>query len=212
MSWVGFAPWRDDDEAELSNIRTTVGVLDKAIESLGEIPVTPPALPVAPVAGAYQLFSSVWMDSANRHMVLELPDNKLAFLTKDGWWSDAAHTQPISEPYPTQLRDLVLVPFLTKQRDEASAIKTRVDADLASARTDLASLQSDKTEYTNIQRSYGPSDIVEYGTSEIRVDEALRRTEDDIKRTEQLITALTAQQTELPKQTEAAVTMLGLLK
>ncbi|HYF63999.1 MAG TPA: hypothetical protein VD886_14350, partial [Herpetosiphonaceae bacterium] len=212
MSWVGFAPWRDDDEAELANISTTVGVLDKAIVSLGAIPATPPALPVAPVVGAYQLFSSVWMDVAGRQMVLELPDNKLAFLTKDGWWSDSAHTQPISDPYPTQLRDLVLVPFLTKQKDESAAIKTRIDADLASARTDLSSLQSDKTEYTSIQRSYGPSDVVDYGTSEIRVDEALRLTDADIQRTEQLITALQNQQTELPKQTEAAVTMLGLLK
>jgi spermidine synthase len=212
MSWVGFAPWRDDDEAELGNIQSTVGVLDKAIASLGDIPATPPALPVAPVSGAFQLFSSVWMDTAGRQMVLELPDNKLAYLTKDGWWSDSAHTQPMSEPYPSQLRDLVLVPFLTKQKDEAAAIKTRLEADLTSARTDLSSLQSDKTEYTSIQSSYGPSDEVEYGTSEIRVDEALRLTDADIQRTQQLITALEAQLAELPRQNEAAITLLGLLK
>ena len=212
VSWVGFAPWRAEDEAELGNIQSTVGVLDKAIASLGAIPATPPALPTAPVPGGIQLFTGVWLDGTGRQIVIELPDNQTAYLTKAGWWNDAARTQPRTEPYPTTFRDLVLVPYLTKQKDESAAIKARLEADLASARTDLTSLQADKTEYTTIQRTYGASDEVEYGTSTIRVDEALRRTADDVQRTEQLITTLQQQLGELPKQTEAATTLLGVLK
>ncbi len=212
MTWVGFAPWRDDDLAELGNISSTVGILDQAIASLGVIPKTPPALPAPPLAGALQLFTGVWVSADARQVIIEQPDAKIAYLNRTGWWSDAGQTQPLDEPYPETFRTLVLVPFLTKQVNEYAAVKARLDADLTSARTDLASLQRDKTEYTSIQKTYGPNDEVEYGTSEIKVSEALKRTDDDIARTHQLITVLEQQVTDLPKQNEAAKQLLQTLK
>ena len=207
MTWVGFAPWRDDDLAELGNIGSTVEVLDKAIASLGEIPSAPPPLP-----GALQLFTGVWVSADARQVIIEQPDNKIAYLNRTGWWADAAQTQPLAEPYPEDFRTKVLVPFLDKQVKEYAAVKARIDADLASARSDLASLQRDKTEYTSIQRTYGPNDEVEYGSSEITVSEALRRTDDDIARTTQLITVLEQQANELPKQNQAADQLSQTLK
>ncbi len=212
MTWVGFAPWRDDDLAELGNISSTVGLLDKAILSLGAIPKTPPALPAPPLADALQLFTGVWVSADARQVIIEQPDDKIAYLNRTGWWSDAGQTQPLDEPYPETFRTLVLVPFLTKQVNEYAAVKARLDTDLTSARTDLTSLQRDKTEYTSIQKTYGPNDEVEYGTSEIKVSEALKRTDDDIARTNQLITLLEQQVTDLPKQNEAAKQLLQTLK
>ncbi len=211
MTWVGFAPWRDDDLAELGNISSTVGLLDKAILSLGQVPSTPPALPAPPQPGALQLFTGVWVTADARQVIIEQPDDKIAYLNRTGWWSDAAQTQPIAEAYPEQFRTLVLVPFLNKQVNEYAAVKARIDADLTSARVDLASLQKDKTEYTSIQKTYGPSDEVEYGTSEITVSEALKRTDDDIARTTQLIAVLEQQASELPKQNAAAKQLVQAL-
>lgn len=212
MSWVGFAPWRDDDLAELSNIGSTVEILDKAIASLGAIPASPPPLPNAPVNGAIQLFTGVWVNQEGTQVIIEQPEDKIAYLNRSGWWQDAAQTQPINEPYPETFRTLVLLPYLTKQTNDYTAVKARIEADLTSARSDLTTLQSDKTEYTNIQRTYGPSDEVEYGTSKIPVSEALRRTDDDIKRTEQLITVLQQETNDLPRQNEAAKKLLQTLK
>ncbi|KPL88876.1 spermine/spermidine synthase domain-containing protein [Herpetosiphon geysericola] len=212
VSWAGFVPWRNDDQAELNNIVQTRGTLDQAIKSLGSIPANQPAIRVAPTAGGFQLFSSVWMNAEGTLAILEQPDGSKAYLNKTGWFSDSGLTQPLSEPYPEEFRTKVLIPFLTKQTTEYAAIKQRIEADLTSVKSDLSLLNSDKTEYTSIQSSYGPSDIVEYGTTEIRVDEALRRTNDDIARTEQLIQVLNDQLSALPKQDNAAKKFLQSLK
>lgn len=212
VSWAGFVPWRNDDQAELSNIVQTRGTLDQAIKSLGAIPANQPAIRVAPTQNGFQLFSSVWMNAEGSLAILDLPNGSKAYLNKTGWYSDSALSQPLSETYPDEFRTKVLIPFLTKQTTEYDAIKKRIEADLTSVKSDLSSLKSDKTEYTSIQSSYGASDMVEYGTTEIRVDEALQRTNDDIARTEQLIQVLNDQLSALPKQNEAAKTFLQSLK
>ncbi len=212
VSWAGFVPWRNDDEAELNNIVQTRGTLDQAIKSLGSIPANQPAIRVAPTQNGFQLFSSVWMNAEGSLAILDMPDGSKAYLNKTGWFSDSALTQPLSEAYPDEFRTKVLIPFLTKQTTEYAAIKSRIEADLTSVKSDLSLLKSDKTEYTSIQTSYGPSDMVDYGTTEIRVDEALRRTNDDIARTEQLIQVLNDQLSSLPKQDTAAKQFLQSLK
>ena len=212
VSWVNFAPWRGDDEAELTNIKATSGVLDKALLSLGDIPAAAPPLATSPIPGGYQLFSGVWMSGEGSFIMLELPDDKRAFLTKNGWYSDAALTQQLSEPYPTDLVSKVLVPFLTKQTNDYNAILNRLNQDVSNVNTELSLLQRDKSEYTSIKNSSGSSEIVDYGTTEISVSEALKRTDDDIARNQQLLTFLQKQVADLPKQNETAKVMLAALK
>ncbi len=212
VSWVNFAPWRGDDEAELTNIKATSGVLDKALLSLGDIPAAAPPLATSPIPGGYQLFSGVWMSGEGSFIMLELPDDKRAFLTKNGWYSDPALTQQLSEPYPTDLVSKVLVPFLTKQTNDYNAILNRLNQDVSNVNTELSLLQRDKSEYTSIKNSSGSSEIVDYGTTEISVSEALKRTDDDIARNQQLLTFLQKQVADLPMQNETAKVMLAALK
>ena len=198
MSWIGFAPWRDDDEVELQNMQRTVDVLQKAQTSLGDVPVSQPQLPVGPFPQGYQLFSGVWINQEGTLIALERPDDVVYLSNCSSWWADAAQTQQLSEPVPPELCRLVLQPFLSKQINEASSIEKRLTTALSSARNDLLLLQNDKRIYEDIRRRYGASDVVDYGSSEITVSEALRLTDADLSRTTQLISVLEQQKQELP--------------
>ncbi|HEY1014212.1 MAG TPA: hypothetical protein VGE07_15980 [Herpetosiphonaceae bacterium] len=210
MNWIGFAHWRDDDEAELVNMSAASALLDKAIAGLGEVPAAAPALPVAPLPEAFQLFTGVWLDKNGTQLIVERADGVTAFITREGWWRDSARTQPIEEPYPDDLRKAIVAVLKKETGDQANVLK-RIQDDLASAKSDLSLLQSDKNEYTSIQSSYGPSDEVEYGTSNMTVANALKLTNDDIARTQQLIDVLQKEAAEAPAQFKAEQNLLKLL-
>ncbi len=212
ISWMGFAPWRDDDERELANMQNTVDVVNKAIASLGSVPAQQPPVAEPPLSGSYQLFTGVWVTGDGSMAIIQRADAQPAYLDRNGWWLDPGRTAPISDPYPDDLRKLVLVPFLTKLVNEYDAVKKSIESDLASARQDMTSLQKDLAEYTQIQKTYGPSDTVEYGSSEISVSQALQLTNADIGRTDQLISVLQQRVDQLPKQHEAAQKLLAVLR
>ncbi|GAC1357033.1 MAG: hypothetical protein NVSMB42_15990 [Herpetosiphon sp.] len=206
VDWLDFSPWHAADTAELVNLQTTVNLLDESLKNLGPVPAQQPPLPQPPLPSAVQLFSSVWADPAGKQVIVERPSG-LAFVTSRGWWSDPTHQQPITDPYPASFRTL-LGPLLKQTQSDVLGSDARLQSALSSARQDQAMLQGDLATYTGIQRARGSAEVVEYGTSNIPVAEALTRTADDLRRTAQLIESLTQQNNARPQLTRAIAALL----
>lgn len=210
MGWLEFAPWRDDDERELTNLRETAALLDKALASLGAVPDSQPAAPEPPLAGARDLLSGVWMTPAGDQLVLELPEGTV-FLDRQGWYRDQARAQPFEDPYPESFRGFILQEIDQRLRDRAATTR-RIEETLRDADTTLAALLRDRTEYNGLTATTGPNELVEYGTEQITLAEARRRTDADIASTELLIAALKRDLADLPQDLSLAATMRESLR
>ena len=207
MSWLEFAPWRGDDQRELANLQAMEARLGQARELLGPVPDQAPPLPQPPVPGAIELFSGVWLLPDGSALALRLPEG-LAFMDGKGWYHDQSRAQPLEDPYPADFKTM-MVSYLGQRIREHDAIRARLASDLGLGQADLAQLQQDKSEYDAIARNEPPSSSVDYGTSQIPLGEAQRRTNDDIARTQQRIGLIQNQINTLPGELTAAQQLIA---
>jgi spermidine synthase len=202
MAWLQFAPWREDDERELANIRSTAARLDLAAASLGSIPASAPSEPPPPLSGAISLFGGIWMAPDGQTLVLSAPEGTV-FLDGKGWYRDQARAQPLDNPYPEGFRTWVLQELEQRMKDQ-SATTQRVQAAIRSAQVELDTLLKDRSEYSALAATTGPDELVEYGTAEIPLREARRLTDEDIASAELLMAGLKRELAELPVEFELA--------
>lgn len=210
VDWLDFAPWTEGDRRELANVQAMAGRLQKARDSLGAVTASQPPLSQPPVAGAFELFSGVWLLPDGSGLALRTPDG-LEFMDGANLYSDQQRAQVVDKTYPAQFKALIAA-LVGQELKDRSATLTRVQSDLSLARTDLATLERDLAEYTALQRGNSDSYEVDYGTEQIPVVEALRRTNDDLARTRQLADLLQRQLTELPMEFTAAEKLLAAWK
>lgn len=202
MAWLQFAPWRADDERELANIRGAAARLTQAAASLGSVPASAPPEPQPPVAGAVSLFGGIWLTPDGQSLALSLPEGT-AFLDGQGWYRDPARTQPLDTPYPEGFRAWVLQELDQRLKDRAATTQ-RIEAAIRANQAELDALVRDRNEYAQIAASTAPDELVEYGTQEIPLREARRRTDDDIAAAELLMAGLRREQAELPAELDLA--------
>lgn len=211
LDWLEFAPWRsNDDQRELETMKSMADRLEAARATLGAVPDNPPSLPAPPVPGAFELFSGAWLLPDGSALALRLPDG-LAFMDGKGWYRDAARTQALAEPYPAAFKAVVARMLETQVRNH-DATFARLEGEVRLAGNEVNLLLKDKAEYEGIARTNSPETSVEYGSNEIPLREALRRTNDDLARAQQRQTLLQAQFNRLPDELNAArraITMLG---
>jgi spermidine synthase len=211
VNWLNFTPWHDGDERELNNIKATTEQLSKARESLGTVPEAAPPLPTPPVSGAFEVFSGVWMLPDGNALALRLAGGRLAFMDGKGIYNDQARTQALDEPYPEGFRTL-MTGYLTQQVRDSVATMSRLKIELEDAKVELTALQSDKREYDALAVYTQPDEQVEYGTDEIPLSEARRRTDTDLERTQQRITLLEQQINNIPEEARIAQLLITNLK
>ncbi|NTV63411.1 MAG: hypothetical protein HGA65_07720 [Oscillochloris sp.] len=208
--WLSFGPGTADDRVELENVQAMIARLQVARQNLGAIPAMAPDLPKPPVAGAYEVFSGVWLLSDGLGFILQLPDGP-AFMGPSGLYRDKELTQPLDERYPQDFKAFV-VGYLQQEIKDRNATLTSLQADLATENAELATLQRDKAEYDAISAISPGSEMVEYGTAEIRLDEALRLTNADLVRFRQRIALLQLQISNLPQEMVAAERLIGTFR
>jgi hypothetical protein len=202
VSWLEFAHWRADDQRELANLRATADQVGRARTRLGSVPENPPPTAPPPVADAVEVMSNIWMLPDGSGLVLKTPDG-LAFMDGRAWYRDQARGQVLADPYPSGFKTMIVNYLAARVRDRA-ATNTRLDDSIRLEEIELGQLLVDKSEYETIGRTDGESTMVEYGTSEIPLREALQRTNTDITKTQQRITLLQQQRSRLP--TDLALT------
>jgi spermidine synthase len=209
VGWLQFAHWQGDDQRELSGLQRTVGLLERARFLLGPVPSEPPAPLAAPGNGAVELIAGVWLLPDGSGLVVRQPDG-LAYLDGQAWYLDSARRQRKPEPYPEGFKRVVLT-LLGEQVKEQAATTARLQMELSELQTELSELRQDKTEYDQIAQRDGPQERVEYGTDELAVAEAQRRTNEAIARAERQLGLMQSRLNRLPQEVELARrTLVGL--
>lgn len=205
--WLSFGPGTEGDRVELTNMRAMVQRLDAARASLGAVPATAPTLPSPPVEGAFEVFTGVWLLPDGSGLALRLPD-RLGFMDASEIYSDQQHTQLLDERYPQNFKTFI-VSYLQQEVKDRDATLSRLKSELATEQAELGLLQQDKVEYDAIRITSAESTLVEYGTSEITLAEALRLTNADITRVQQRITLIEGQIKTLPSEVMAAERLIA---
>jgi spermidine synthase len=212
VDWLQFTPWYDDDRREFQNLGEMHDRLEEALRGLGSVPETQPPLPSPPVPDALELFSGVWLLPDGAGLALRLPENEVAFMNATGWYRDQALTQPREAPFPKGFVPVVGA-HLKQRVDEMDATRKRVQQDIAAVNADITTLQRDLSEYEGLRLSGTRDDEnVEYGTSEIPLREALKRTNNDLATSRQRLEALQRQLTALPETESLARKLLTTFK
>jgi spermidine synthase len=184
LSWVGWTsvllPAVAQDKAELSHLQDLDRKLDSAIARLGQPPAGAAPLPPLP-AGQVELF----VDARLRQ------DGMAALRQADGIWlltdgrsltrDNPTDPRAQSMPCPSALA-VALRSVIAKLQKEMTGDIAANEHDMQQIRSDRASLDRDLAEYTRLQAANGgdPNYQVDYGTDEIAVSDAIRRTQRDI--------------------------------
>jgi spermidine synthase len=200
--WMSFGPGFEDDRLEMANVQAMVERLGAARQSLGAVSENVPNLPTPPVAGSFEVFTGVWLLLDGSGLALQLPDG-LAFMDASGLYRDQQRTQPLDEPYPQDFKAFI-VSYLQQEIKDRDATLARLNTEFTTESADLLLLQSDEKEYNAIRATSPESEIVEYGTSNITLGDALRLTAADIARVQQRLALLQAQINSLPGELAAA--------
>jgi spermidine synthase len=210
ISWLKFSPWYADDQREVKNIQDMGQRLETALANIGTQPGTAPLTTSPPTPYAIEVISSAWMMPDGSSIALKLPSNQIVYMTGRDWYTDEELKQRFAQPYPEGFRK-VIVAVLSKRVKDESAARKRLNASLADANQDLNSLYKDSYEYNQARSDTAMSSLVEYGSTEITLREALKRTADDTALVQQRIVLIQRQIDDLPQETRAAQTLLERL-
>jgi spermidine synthase len=196
VSWVSFTPWYTGDQAEMRNLQHMQVNLAAAMGHLRFTPGAPPEPLTAPVSGAHELFTSVWLLPDGSGILAKLADGTLAMLDERRWTTLTGAS--LDTPYPAGFRRAVTDVLATMVKDSDATYKS-LTQDLGELQIGMASLERDEREYSAIEASSGAGETVEYGSIEIPVSDALRRTRADILTTRRQLQDLETRMADWPR-------------
>jgi spermidine synthase len=211
FSWLDFMPWYEDDQVELQNLHDMQPVLETTLKNLGTVPDyapgTPPTPAAPPVAGAIEIVSEVYMMPNASTVVLRLPTGS-AFMTDSAWYKDESLKSPITDPpYPNDFKN-VLRAMLKQQIADSTLTETRLQKNLDDANRTMNSLESDLREYNACKADTQMWESVSYGSEQISLAEALKRTTSDMDRCQQRIALIRKEMFDAPREKELAERLL----
>ncbi|MBS1996396.1 MAG: hypothetical protein JSS86_08810 [Cyanobacteria bacterium SZAS LIN-2] len=198
MDWLDFVPWYGDDQAELNNLVEMETRLEAARKSLGEAPPLVPPLQQPPVEGSIEVFASVWLKRDGLSLIVQRPEG-LAYFDDKGWYEDLDRKHAIAGDYP---RDLgrVVVSFYRKQLREKVEIRKRLIQEKIDAQADHYALTKDLAEYKACYADTSGYELVDYGSTQIRLDDAVARTNKDLDMAQQRVTLIDEQLGRMPEE------------
>ncbi len=210
LSWMDFTPWYSEDHVELKNLHDSLERLNLAEKNLGTIPKEMPAVAPAPANGAIELFSGVWMNGSGSSLIVKTKDGSLALFDGRQWSCKQRSTKELPETNTPKLKAVVLS-FLNSEVKDNGAYVARLQENLKDAQTDRRALERDKADYNACSRNTRPTDLVEYGTLRIPLKDAVRRTQEDLDKTQQRIQLIEQQILEWPAEIYVARLMIDTL-
>ena len=183
LSWVGWTSWFmpavAGDMQELRNLQDLSSKLDVAMQRLGN----PPAgvIPTDLHPDDLELFIDARLTASG---AIQMRDASGAWMTFDAGQISGGSINGVRQA-PPQLQKVVRSALLQMRKDTSGGIASDQN-DLQLLANDSRSLYRDLNDYSNLQSmNYGdPYYQVDYGTEEISVIEALRRTNRDIRQNE----------------------------
>jgi spermidine synthase len=180
LTWVGwtesFIPAIKNDETEFKNLKHLSHSLETAIKRLGKTP-TGAFKEEATSFGDVELFAGCVLNA----------DSTVRFHLENGHWlilnRDKVHVDSMSltTQAPTGL-GRVLPGIISRRAIETASDLKALDRQLRDLENDRASLVNDRKDYDSIysQSGYDGNYEVDYGTEEISVSEAIKRTVNDL--------------------------------
>jgi len=201
LSWVGWTsvllPTVAQDRTELSHMEDLDKRLQEAVKRLGQPPAGAAPAP-ALRNDQVDLFVNARLE----------PDGRVSLRQEDGSWvfTDGALLTPTatvgtagrSVPCPPELA-AALHSVMVKLKKEMAADVASNKSDLSQLNSDMYSLKADLKEYENLQSSHDPGYQVDYGTDEIAVSDAIRKTQADIDQTNKDIQENNTESTKLER-------------
>lgn len=211
FSWLDFMPWYDDDQVELQNLHDMQPVLETALKNLGPVPDyapgTPPAPSEPPVSGAVEIVSDIYLLPDASTVALKLPTGE-AFMNDTNWFKEATFKTPITDPpYPADFKN-VLRAMLKQQIADATVTENRLQKNLDDANKTMNSLESDLRQYNACKADTQMWESVDYGSQQISLAEALKRTTSDMDRCQQRISLIRKAIFDAPREKELAEKLL----
>jgi hypothetical protein len=210
QNWSGNAGFgQNQNNQEAANIQSSINLLNLAAQSLGNVPPMRPPMTPPPVPGAFQVFTGVWMTGDGQWLVLKRPDGSLAYMNGKGWYADQGHTK-LAQPYPAQFKSVV-ASYLNKLDQESASTRQALMQDQQEGSQRLQMLQQNLQQFqTNpVTAQYNPTAAVD---SSVPPQEANRRLNNQIRKTERRLAAIQNQLNLLPQETAAATKMLAQLQ
>jgi spermidine synthase len=211
FSWLDFMPWYEDDQVELQNLHDMQPILELALKNLGPVPDyapgTPPTPAPPPVSGAIEIVSEIYLLPDASTVALRLPTG-LAFMTDTNWYKDESLKSQITDPpYPGDFKNVLRV-MLKQQIADATLTETRLQKNLDEANKTINSLDSDLRQYNACKADTQMWESVDYGSQQISLAEALKRTTSDIDRCQQRISLIRKAIFDAPREKELAERLL----
>jgi len=131
----------DQSQGELGHMKTVDNLLGTAVQKFGSVPEEPPPPEKAPITGAIEVFSSVWMTPDGSWLLVKRADGSVAYMNGRGWYSDEGKTK-ISAPYPEKFKTVVAA-YLTNLTKEAASATASINQDKQEAQQRLQKLNQD---------------------------------------------------------------------
>jgi len=211
FSWLDFMPWYEDDQVELQNLHDMQPILELALKNLGPVPDyapgTPPTPVPPPVSGAIEIVSEIYLLPDASTVALRLPTG-LAFMTDTNWYKEESLKSQITDPpYPGDFKNVLRV-MLKQQIADATLTETRLQKNLDEANKTMNSLDSDLRQYNACKADTQMWESVDYGSQQISLAEALKRTTSDIDRCQQRISLIRKAIFDAPREKELAERLL----
>lgn len=218
---TGFPSQQGEDQGEVQNMQASVDRLNKAEQILGEPADTPPRPDAAPVAGAIEVFASVWMTPDGSYLIVKRPDGTLAYLDGKGWYSDQGKTK-LSQPFPSAFK-AVAAAYLNNLVKDADGAKNGLLQDQQEANDRMQTLTQDLQEFQSAPAQggatgagqsdqTGSADMVQFGSREMPRQEAIRRSQMQIRRVQRRLSSIQNQLSSMPAETAAANKMITSLQ
>jgi spermidine synthase len=212
VDWLGFMPWRDDDLTEMKNLFDMSDRLSSAQKKLNVDSSTPPPLFTPPVANAIEVINTIWLVPNGKSVFVWLPENKFAYMNGSNWYSDPQLTKPLTNPAFSPKFCSVVKGLLLKENKEQNSTKQSLMRDLNYAQADMTSLQRDKSDYRACSSDTQMYEMVDYGSTQIPLGQAITRTDNDITATAQRIKMLQDQVEALPQEAALRAQILEQFK
>jgi hypothetical protein len=218
---LGFQKMSDQSQGDLAYMKKMDGLLGTAQQKFTNMPEQAPPPEKAPVEGAMEVFTSVWMTPDGKWLLIKRADGSVAYMDGKGWYSDEGKTR-LAAPYPEKFKTVV-TGYLTNLTKEASSATASITQDKQEAQQRMQKLQQDMqnllppehaTAVTPTSAMPAPvtaSSDVQFGPETVKQPEALRRTKLSIRRAQHRLDFLNKELESIPTESAAATKMLATL-
>ena len=208
VDWLGFMPWREDDLTEMKNLFEMSDRLSAAQKCLGAANARIPQPFTPPVKDAIEVINTIWLMPDGKSVLIWLPENKFAYMTATNWYSDPQLSKPLTNPPFSPKFKSVIKALLVKGNKEQDVEKQNLMRELNYAQTDMRSLEQDKKDYNQCRGDTQMWEMVDYGSTQISLEDALKRTDVDMASTAQRVKILQDQVGDLPREAQLRATLL----